>query len=236
MTAATLKGTEAPTFLDYTTSTYASVRHGRRVLSWTLTAPEGGAPPIHRNAWGWAHIEVTEQVMFKGEPLSLSATRRDGVTVWPDKNFTAAGREALKAELLPWVARSGFERLWNEMRQGRVEEGRICGRNEVERARERAADAARAARWYNDQADILALYATGECTIEALPTGAAHTTTERDARKVAMMDSGDRLHPSITTALAKLHFNGEHVGWLSESGDPIPLDDDLARYWTRPIR
>lgn len=226
----TTTGTPAPGWLtEHLVSVHASISHGKRVLSWTLAAPGGAA--VYRNTFGWAYVEMVEREPWKGEPVGLRrASRRDGVVGGPDRPFTDPARKAIENDLARWIARVGFDTLWNDARRHRIMDDSHYG-TAVDRARREAADARRFARWYDDLAEILALYADGRAAVRPLPTGTAFTTHDRDARRVAVMGHDHR--PTIAQVVAELHADGEHVGYLDADGNPIPLGADLDGYWTR---
>lgn len=236
MTAAT--AVAAPEWLtpyEMDHSRYAGLSHGRRTLSFTIEAPEGGAPDLYRNAWGWAYFEVTEQVFGKGEPLRLSRTgRRESARVGMDREFTATARASIERDLIQWIARVGFDTLWHQFRQERVNANRLPGgTSEADRIRQEAVLHQRAARWYEDQADVVDLYATGALGVTYLPPRTDFTVAEREARIVTAMTRSDGGRPGRVTVVATLHADGEHVGYITDGGDIIPLPGELDRYWAR---
>ena len=183
---------------------------------------------IFRNQLTWAHVQVAEREAWRGEPLHLSAQRRQGSSYVRD-SFTAAGRDAMEADLIPRIARYGFDRLWNEMQSASCRDG-----SSADRARRAQAEAERVARWHADTAVVIDLLGDGQLDVRGIPPRTAHTTTERDARRVAYVDASGR--PAVGEHIADLYLDGELVGHLLPDGTPIPLDHDIQRYWNRPIR
>jgi hypothetical protein len=136
----------------------AHTTNGRRVLCWTAPGPGRW----HRCGFDRAWVEVTEQQPWRGEPLHLTAYRRLPGTITTRERFTARAQTALAAEIVPAVARHGFDRLWLPLHR----------RHDRQALHDRAAQAEREAAWFRYRAELAELHAAGLVTFEPLdPTG-----------------------------------------------------------------
>lgn len=154
--------------------------------------------------------------------LWISAERRpanDG----PRDSFTDAARDRIHTQVVPAVARYGFDRWWNEVHRATIAARSVA--NEAD-------DAARAARWTAARIEVRDLYAAGDLEVHPLPSALVTTTHEREARRKAVLEHGTT-RATMKPVMAELRFAGETFGWLTDDGDPIPLDDDLRGYWSR---
>lgn len=196
--------------------------YGKRVVSWTITEPG----EWHRNRFSMAWLEVSEREPWRGEPLWLHASRRPVDSTLAREPFTARARDLISAEVLPGIARYGFSRLWTELH-------RRAGRSDpeaVERARAAMEAQIRRAEaeleWHRLTAELHDMHADGLTTLEPLRTGMARTVAQRDERRVAVVPRyrGDS---SVQPVVARVLVDGEQVGWVTDHGHLIPLEDVL---------
>jgi hypothetical protein len=146
-----------------------------------------------------------EQVAWKGEPLRVTATRRVG-SDWR-RPFTAAGRKAVEALLLPPVAKYGFDRLWLE----------TFARKDTERAAAlHVAQKRKEAEWWSMVGDLAAMLREG--VLEFRPWKDAEG---RRAMTVPVLTSHTS-HLSWKEVAAEAVLDGERVGWMTRDGDLVP--------------
>lgn len=179
----------------------AHLDRGRRSISWTLTTPG----QVHRNTYRWAWIDVTEQKPWKGDPLWLSASRRvdEGYHRQP---FTDAARTALHRRIVPQLARR-FGDEWDRLHRAAVKPSTVA----VEHARRTLA-------WAEQAVELNEMYRAGHLTFRPV-----QETSIGRAPSIAVPDR----HRFHVEAAAAAYHDGEHVGWMSRSGELLPLDDLL---------
>lgn len=180
----------------------ANVDGRRRTIGWLFL----NDMTIARNACTWAHVTVEEMEPMRGEPLRLLAHRRTpGET--HRGSFTDAGRERLRAAILPPIARYGFDRLWCELRHRAAVRGSAVSRAPAERARAHAD-------WLDRQADLAEMYELG--VVDLRPTGAM---AERRPVLRGPMDDGW----TDETPIARAMVDGTQVGWLTSRNVLVPV-------------
>lgn len=196
--------------------------YGKRTITWTIAEPG----EWHRNRFSMAWLEVSEREPWRGEPLWLHASRRPVDSTLSREPFTDRARDLISAEVLPGIARYGFSRLWTELH-------RRAGRSDpeaVERARKAMEAQIRRAEaeleWHRLTAELHDMHADGLTTLEPLRTGMARTVAQRDERRVAVVPRyrGDS---SVQPVVARVLVDGEQVGWVTDHGHLIPLEDVL---------
>jgi hypothetical protein len=204
---------EAPAPLDQATDVGAWVNSGRRQIVWTILTPGTFA----RNGFAMAWVTVTEELPFRGEPLTVTAERRvdgDGPRGW----FTEAGMKALRATVLPAVARYGFDRLWTELNRNRH------GADVDRTIREAEAKLV----WYRDRKALVEMHEAGLVTFDrqGFHEGLATTVAERDTPGIQRtVEYEGRL--GWTHVMARAVVDGEQVGWMDTGGGLIPMGDVL---------
>lgn len=194
-----------------------STSYGKRTIGWTISEPG----EWHRNRYSMAWLEVAEREPWRGEPLWLSAWRRPIDTTLAREPFTPRARDLIATEVIPPIARYGFDRLWTELH-------RRAGRSDpeaVERARKAMDAQIRRAEaeleWHRLTAELHDMHADGLTTLEPLPR-----THERRETRVAVVPRyrGDT---PIQPVVARVLIDGDHIGWITDHGHLIPLDDIL---------
>lgn len=184
------------------------VQHGYRYLSWgPLPAGE-----YARNRWAMAWVEVREDRPWKGEPLWLTAYRRPPGHSLTRVPFTDKGRAALHAEVVPAIARYGFDRLWAEARSTR---------SAVELAERNASDARVEAAWFDAKATVESMLADGMVEFRPVEGPDGRPLTVR----VVKAHSQQRRTWDFVAAEALVA--GERVGWVTREGDVVPEDTML---------
>lgn len=185
--------------------------YGRRQVSWTLRVPG----KWHLNAWTFAWVDVKEERPFAGEPLSLWASRRleDSSS---RVSFTDKGRAAIKAEVLPVIARYGFERLWMELTAAKFK------RADHDKA---ISEAEARVEWYKMKRDLGEWMAAGDLQFIGHDTDPV-TGGHREHRVRVAREYHHGGYETDAT-LARAMHDGEHVGWLTSGGDVVPLGDVL---------
>ncbi len=192
----------------------ASVQHRRRYIYWTLTEPGR----IHRNDFHWAHLTVTERTPWSGEPLWLGAGRRSSASSAVRQSFTDMARAAMHAEIVPAVARYGFDRLWTELTRTPTTY------RSPATARAEADEAARTAEWWRLKAELVEMHQAGVVEFEAVPQDETRYGQRGHMVRVA------RAHQSRFTTeypAARALVDGVQVGWVLDTADLVPLDDVL---------
>lgn len=183
--------------------------YGKRTVCWSLRTPG----VLHRNQFSMAWFDITERVPFKGEPLWLSATRRP-----PDANharvsFTDSARAALARQLLPVVARYGFDRWWTELHQAKtaaMADGNNLGRTH----------AVKVVEWYDVQAELVAMHADG--MLEMRPLTVEQATRAHGNGYTVDIPQSRGTTTCSQRAGGSLWLNGEQVGWLGTDGTLLP--------------
>jgi hypothetical protein len=185
---------------------YPSTDYGRRSISWTLRPPGG---VLHRNTYCWAWLTVREDVAWRGEPLHLLTERRAEEHTMRD-NFTSKGREALAAEILPPLARYGFDRLWTQLHRLRVRPD-----GATRQAESLAADA----KWWAHAAELQQMHADG--ALEFIPLPRLEIGKREPMVRIPVKPG---YHSSFATPACKALLGDEQVGWMTTEGEIIPLD------------
>lgn len=184
----------------------AGTSYGKRSINWTISEPG----EWHRNRYSMAWVEVTEREPWKGEPLSLWPTRRPPDATLARESFTEKARAAIQAEVLPIISRYGFSRLWVDLH-------RVRRTADMDTAVNRAAAELD---WHRQQRDLHEMHQAGD--IEFVPLAIERGREQRVA--VVPRYRGD----SSTNAVhARAIVHGEQVGWITDHGDLIPLEDVL---------
>jgi len=179
----------------------AYMEHGRRQLTWRLMEPG----TLHRNAYAMAWFEVKEWEAFRGDRLSLWATRRT-TPEGTRETFTDAAREALSRQILPVIARYGFDRAWTE---AHAQKAARAARGHAQAIEEAQA----VVEWYRCQADLDEAHAAGLIEFRPLAPSLHQSTSV-----VAQSTTGRRREDVIAQAL----LHGDQVGWLTRGGDLVP--------------
>lgn len=184
------------------------VQYSHRYLSWgPLPAGE-----YARNRWDMAWVEVREDRPWKGEPLWLTAYRRPpghGISRVP---FTDKGRDTLHAEVVPVIARYGFDRLWTEARGASAAVG-VAERN--------ARDARVEAAWFDAKATVQSMLADG--LVEFRPAAGANGRP----LTVRVVNPHSPQRRTWDFVAAEALVAGERVGWVTRDGDVVPEDTML---------
>lgn len=186
----------------------AHQEYSRRTISWTL--PDAGTWHLCRYEMAW--VTVTEEVPWKGEPLSLWAHRRTSSN-GARESFTDKARKAIAAEVIPVVARYGFNCLWVELHRLKSTDG----------PRARAEQAAAEAVWWRQSADLHDMHALG--LVEFVPVTDADRGERRDLTVKVVPEYHGQGHHLPVAARAMVH--GEQVGWMTTSAQLIPMSTVL---------
>lgn len=191
----------------------AHMEHGKRLLSWTLTGPGN----LFRNRYAIAWVEISEREPWRGEPLSVWATRRVDMSA-ARMSFTDPGREAVAALLLEPVVRYGFDRLWVD-RHG-------AGQKPSD-ALDAAARARREQVWWETKADLAEMHGKGLLSFRGCHTGADGVWEAEwvrrgraDSQRVVCEWGGNR--NGWEEVSARVFLGVEPVGWVTRGGDLIP--------------
>lgn len=177
---------------------YAGAEYGRRVVAWTLRDPGSWYRCTYSIAW----LTVTEREAWRGEPLSLTTQRRIGDNT-ERVPFTDKARQAIAADLLPRIARYGFDRLWLEGHRAR--EGDGSG------SLARSAEARREAAWWEMQAVLAQMHADGLLTFRPLPQADGYGREQR-VRVVPAYRGGSGTEPVTARVVGP---DGDEIGWVT---------------------
>lgn len=192
--------------------TVASIRYGCRSITLTLPGPS----TLHRNRFARAWLEVTERRAWGAEAwISAQRYAVDGSHV--RSSFTDAGRRAIERDVLPAVHRYGFGQWWEELHQGRTEGPRM----NIERAKDQAKKARRVVKWWDELAVLLSAHQAGLVELRQVIPDRNHR-----GRTVLVVDRYGAVERIPCMAFA--YLDGEHVGWLTERADIVPVDDLIA--------
>ena len=188
----------------------AWVEHGRRKLSW---GPLPGGE-LFRNRFTMLWVDVAERtVAWSGEADVWPTRRRDDSL--PREGFTDAGRKAFARHLLPTIHRIGFDQLW---RAALAHRSATSGDFTRQAERHRAI-----ARWWDAKGELAHLNAQGLVRFEP------DTNADDRGRGTAVLTSRDHARTERQPVMARALVDGEHVGWLTDHADLIPLSLDLER-------
>jgi len=190
---------------------HAHVEHRCRLVSWTLDAGE-----IHRNQFQWANISVRERNPWSGEPLDVWGSRCTSSS-FARGYFTDAACELMRADILPGVARFGFDRLW--MGLSRQRQAYHCAESawrEVEVAR-------RTAEWWELKAELYEMHEAG--VTDFVPLDRSELCGGGLVVRVTRAH-GQRF--SSEAVAARVRVGGEHVGWVLADGGLVPLDGGIG--------
>lgn len=211
MTAATPTLT-LPDYLLAAGAPSTCIQYGRRHIGWTLTEPG----ELYRNRFDWAHIEVYEGYEWRGEPLHVRTQRRTSAASHVRPGFTDAARTRMQAEIIPVVARYGFDRLWTELSRS------VPSFRSASNARAEAAECRQIADWWDLKAELTELHELGVTEMRLV---------DRDEHGRAMQvqvahpyGRGMTHEPVVGEILA----SGERVGWMLRTGELVPNDELLA--------
>lgn len=172
-----------------------------RVVSWTVPTPG----VWHRNSWVFAWFEVKERNAWYGDALWFGGQRRHGDITSIRTGFTDRGREAMSREVLPVIARYGFDRLWMELRQVKAA---------AERFDRPIREAEAAVEWWRMKQDLAGWMAAGDLTFEPV----------RDAREHRIRVCCSYRQYDYKAAGARAMLDGAHVGWMTRDGELVPKD------------
>lgn len=201
-----------PEYLNDAGTPTAHIEYGCRHIGWTLTDPG----ELHRNRFTWAHIGVREGVEWRGEPLYVTTQRRTSDTSYVRTSFTEAARVRLQAEVVPVIARYGFDRLWTELSRD------ISGFRSATAARAEAAEARRVADWWDLKAEVTEMHELGVTELKLIEKD-PHIRTAQ-VRVAHPHGRGTTYEPVVAEVVA----NGERVGWMLRTGGLVPNDELLA--------
>lgn len=191
--------------------------YGKRTISWTVAK----AGEWHRNRFSMAWLEVSEREPWRGEPLWLSAYRRPVDSTLAREPFTDRAREQLSSEILPWVARYGFSRLWTDLhrRAGRSDPAALDRARQAMEAQVQRAAAELA--WHRLATELADMHADGLTDLDPLPR-----SHDRRQPRVAVVPRyrGDA---PVQPVAARVLVDGDQVGWVTDHGQLVPLEDVL---------
>lgn len=191
--------------------------YGKRTISWTIAEPG----EWHRNRFSMAWLEVSEREPWRGEPLWLSAYRRPVDSTLAREPFTDRAREQLAAEILPSIARYGFSRLWVDLHRqaGRSDPAAVDRARQAMEAQIRRAEAE--LEWHRLTAELHDMHADGLTDLDPLPR-----SHERRETRVAVVPRYRGDSP-VQPVVARVLVDGEQVGWVTDHGHLVPLEDVL---------
>lgn len=196
----------APPWLD--THPSASREYGNRTIHWTL--PTDLNRKVHGCVAVWAWITVVETSPLSGEVGRVSATRRlsdDG----PREPFTDRAREAIAADVAPYVAAIGFDNMWNSV-------DRCAAEYRAGQAEQAAKQARTAAAWFDDAAELERMHRDGSLTV--VPIHRVH-----GERPLRLQFPTLRFPYGTETmiVIAELVHSGNRVGWMTDSYQLVPV-------------
>lgn len=186
----------------------AYMRHGCRELIFTLVGPSS----LYRNAYGRAWITVSEVTAMRGEPLRLTTERYLPDTTHGRQSFTTAGRRQLEKVLLPALAAGRFADIWAAHHRAA---------SDVERYAKSAAHAAAIASWWTLRREVAEMYSEGLLDI-------IEVRQDPHARPITIGTVGYDHRFTWSHVIARVHADGEPIGWMTTDGCIIP-DDDLIK-------
>lgn len=204
----------APAWLDPEVTPHGTTSSGRRVITWTLPIVEGRK--ILGNLAAWAHFTVEETSNYSGEAGRAYGQR---VTVWTGgsrDNFTDAASKRIRTDLISAVNRYGFERLWNELH-------RAAADKVAESHRDQAAQARRAADWWDRQAWLVEMESLGLLVHEPI-----HRDLNTRETRVSVASAHSPYGRDSAPVIARLFLDGEQVGWVTIDHTVVP-DDAILR-------
>ena len=184
----------------------AGTDYGKRYVAWTLHRPEQMV--LFRCTFSWAWITVTERQPWRGEPLWLSAQRRIEDPAGREP-FTDRAREAMAREVLPVLARYGFDRYWLELHRAK---------GGADRSLDLADEAEAEASWWRARADLLRMHSAGMVDWSPCPEP---PLGERQF-SVPSYNSHGAARRGHEYPAAQGTVNGEVVGWMTKTADLIP--------------
>lgn len=189
----------------------AHIEYRKRLIAWTLTEPG----ELHRNRYQWAHITVHEQTPWRGEPLSVRAERRTSTTSYARESFTDAARQKMHAEIVPVVARYGFDRMWTELSRN------VSAFRSAHAARAEAVEARRTAEWWDLKAELIEMHEMGAVEFVPVDDDSARHGRRRVTVRVAHphQQRFSHEHPA-----ARVMCESDQVGWVLDSGELVPMD------------
>lgn len=198
----------------------AHLERGRRVIEWTLPGPG----QLYRNTFTKAAVEVQEQnLLAPASPLYAYVQRWTGD--WSRDQFTPAGRERVRGDVLPYFAEQPgeFDRLWSEKHQGVVDD-----RGTVTKIDESLEIVA----WWERKHRLELMYAAGVLELRPLAEESdGWMPHHRETRQRVPENYRPGSNYPQTAVIAELVHRDRgslHRGWLCESGDVVP-DGGLLR-------
>lgn len=188
----------------------AHLSRGRRAISWTVVNPG----TVHRCRFDTLWVTIEERQPWRGEPLWLSVARRVGQK--GREPLTEKARSALESELVPAVARYGFDALWSELHRAGISR---CDDRLLAEAQARLV-------WEETRRDLVDMYRSGMLDTKPVsrdPSVRWPTVTVVDGQH-------RRVRADVAASLVADHTQ---VGWLTVNGAVVPLDDILNndRVW-----
>lgn len=189
-----------------TAITAAGVDHSRRYIGVTLDTPG----TIARNTYQFAWLQIVELEPWRGEPLELRhAQRRQHEGSYERSPFTSRARDLIRSQLVPAVARYGFDRWWSTLWQAG---------HSPEAGAATADEARRIVGWWERQSELVALHHAGDLVI--VPT------IDGDRIRSQPVPTGPRGRDYVHVMGRAMH-RGAHVGWFTDRADIIPTRDLL---------
>ena len=178
---------------------------GRRVLTWTMDGPG----MLHRCRFGRVWVEVCEREPWRGEPLAVWASRTmpDG-SGWARHPLTDAALAAVHAELVPLVARAGFDRLW----RATWEPGAVHG-GSVQAAEDYLA-------WWRDREVLTDMWEAG--VLDVVPVEREEHWMGARGPQVRVWH-GPGVSADTRETSARLLADGAQVGWVTTRGELVPV-------------
>lgn len=196
----------------------ATTRYGKRLVSWTVAQPGS----LFGCRFEWACFEVVEREPWRGEPLYLyGAERRTAHGGSMRSSFTERARALASEALVRPLARYGFDRYWTELHQARA------ARDDGVTEKGYRDDAERIARWWAAKVTLQEMHADGLLTFRPVPRPEVGKRPENRVAKAPGPGEGSWYGSTTATVMASAWALDGQVGWMTDRGELIPLEDVL---------
>lgn len=189
----------------------AWVEYTKRTVTFQLLLPGR----IYRNDFDTAYFAVREQTPWRGEPLSLiTAQRTQKRNGGSRESFTGAACDRIREDLVPTIARYGFDRLWQELYRDRMLAN-------ADKREQDAAERQRIADWWRQLGYLHDVIAIGVAQLRPRPP----VDPTKHAQRVPVLQRDMR--PTYETVACDIYVEGELVGYFTTGGTAVPLPSVL---------
>jgi hypothetical protein len=190
----------------------AHLDRGSRKLTWELTAGDE-VTSLYQNAYYRAWVTVTEQVLLAGEPLHVWSERQTSPPPgWSREAFTERARVRIRDEVGSWLLEGDdiFDRLWTPAHRASIT---------TERSVDALAQLERDRVWWEAKHLLEVQYTLGQLSVDPVVDRHLHQTSVR------VSDYWQRGTYDRRVVVARLMLGNLLVGWLTDGGDVIPLEE-----------